>query len=151
MSKLTLLRAARRLADFGIASITLRGKRPTLKWGWITCPLPDADLQWMLRSTRRPTGIAALCGQRSGGLLVRDWDSDAAYHAWAERHPALAAELATVKTRRGYHAYCRGPHGCPTQRMKRLDKARPVIETSLQRWHQLRTDFCGARFGKRRQ
>jgi hypothetical protein len=53
------------------------------------------------------TGVAVLLGTVSGGLRVRDYDLEGAYHRWAEAHPDLAATLPTARTARGYHVYFR--------------------------------------------
>src|SRR5579872_4347551 len=59
-------------------------------------------------------GLAVIFGEVSGGLICRDFDSMAAYNAWAARYSKLAAELPTVATERpggGRHVYCRGNVG----------------------------------------
>lgn len=60
-----------------------------------------------LFSIRGVTGLAVVPGKVSGGLRVRDFDSDRAYDGWAETYQDVADRLPTVKTRRGYHAYFR--------------------------------------------
>jgi hypothetical protein len=44
-------------------------------------------------------------------LCCRDFDTQASYWQWAERHPHLAARLPTVQTARGFHVYFHGPEG----------------------------------------
>ena len=54
-------------------------------------------------------GIAVICGDVSGGLVCRDFDTMAAFKAWATNHPDLARSLPTVETGRpGRHVYCLG-------------------------------------------
>ena len=52
-------------------------------------------------------GLAAMCGEVSGGLACRDFDKIEAYDQWASAHPELAESLPTVRTKRGYHVLCR--------------------------------------------
>ena len=56
---------------------------------------------------KRPNlnGLAVICGPVSGGLVVRDFDDEAAYECWAGEHPELAAKLPTVRTARGQHLF----------------------------------------------
>lgn len=93
------------------------------RWGWATVPLrvgtkaaarkwkmwfdafpPDHWIKsnWPETSNRN---IAVICGQVSGGLIVRDFDDAAEYEAWREQFPGLADRLPTVRTRRGFHVY----------------------------------------------
>ncbi len=48
-----------------------------------------------------------VCGEVSGGLLVRDFDQQAAYSSWASLFPDAASSLPTVATARGRHLYAR--------------------------------------------
>jgi hypothetical protein len=57
------------------------------------------------------SGVAVLCGPVSGDLACRDYDDPLAYDRWAGAHPALARKLPTVRTKRGYHVWLRGPQG----------------------------------------
>ncbi|GAG12678.1 unnamed protein product, partial [marine sediment metagenome] len=53
-------------------------------------------------------GVAVICGEVSGGLVVRDFDQMAAYERWAAEYPELAETLPTVATGRpGRHVYVR--------------------------------------------
>ena len=54
-------------------------------------------------------GLAIVCGQVSGGLIVRDFDQQAAYNRWASDHADLAGKLPTAATARGRHVYGRIP------------------------------------------
>ena len=95
--------------------------------GWSIIPLKPmskkpAIREWESFQHSRPTkemirgwffgkpdrGIAVIAGPVSGGLVIRDFDSQAAYQAWAAEFPELARTLPTVITARGWHVYCRG-------------------------------------------
>jgi hypothetical protein len=95
--------------------------------GWSVFPLykkAPAIRGWRRLQERRPRdeeitrmfdhaswvdGVAAVTGQASLGLCVRDFDTKDGYIAWAQDHPDLAGRLPTVKTGRGYHVYIRLP------------------------------------------
>ncbi len=49
--------------------------------------------------------VIVICGEISGGLACRDFDTEQGYENWAKQHPDLAGKLPTVKTARGYHVY----------------------------------------------
>ena len=55
----------------------------------------------------RGLNLAVICGEVSGGLVVRDFDTMESYAQWAAQNPVLAKLLPTVGTRRGRHVYCR--------------------------------------------
>jgi len=57
--------------------------------------------------TESAYNVAIIPGPVSGGLAIRDFDDEAAYHRWAAAHPALAESLPTVRTGRGFHVYHR--------------------------------------------
>lgn len=87
------------------AALGVGSKQPTSKWKlWTDAFPPD---HWVKKnwpeSSNRNVGI--ICGQASGGLIVRDFDDAAEYHAWREQFPGLADRLPTVRTRRGFHVY----------------------------------------------
>ena len=78
----------------------------------------EALVKWKQYQHRRPTenecsrmfngkecNIAILCGKVSGGLVVRDFDSQASYASWSKDHQDLANSLPTVVTSRGRHVY----------------------------------------------
>ncbi|HUT91382.1 MAG TPA: bifunctional DNA primase/polymerase [Thermoguttaceae bacterium] len=66
----------------------------------------DAKLkQWF--STTNGLGLAVICGEVSGDLVCRDFDTMEGYERWKELHPDLAATLPTVATARGRHVYFR--------------------------------------------
>jgi hypothetical protein len=52
-------------------------------------------------------GIGVVLGNVSDRLISRDFDTMAAYDAWASLHPDWAARLPTVATDRGRHVYAR--------------------------------------------
>src|SRR5262245_6372733 len=81
---------------------------------------PPRRFRWKEFQQRRPTegelcdwhqgtdfGIAIICGQVSGGLVVRDFDKAGAYERFRDRHPDLCKSLPAVATARGAHLYCR--------------------------------------------
>ncbi len=81
-------------------------KKPALK-SWKPFQTNRADEQ-QLRDwfdKRDDLGLAVVLGTVSGGLTCRDFDDEAAYHAWAAQNPELAKTLPTVKTGRGYHVF----------------------------------------------
>ena len=95
--------------------------------GWSVFPLykkSPAIRGWRRLQERRPRdeeitrmfdhaswvdGVAAITGQASLGLCVRDFDTKDGYIAWAQDHPDIAGSLPTVRTGRGYHVYIRLP------------------------------------------
>lgn len=81
-----------------------------------TVARPDLLRDWFERYEL--SGIAIVCGRVSGGLIVRDFDDEASYEQWARCFPELAWSAPTVRTKRGYHVYCR----CETTvRSRRLE------------------------------
>lgn len=93
--------------------------------GWTVLPILDgtkiAAVPWKRYQTHQPTqrlirrwfasegvsGIAVLAGRASGGLAIRDFDTEVSYQEWSDAHNDLANVLPTVRTHRGYHVYCR--------------------------------------------
>ena len=109
--------AANKYAKHGWSIIPIgRDKKPALRtWKGFQSKRPtDKQLrQWFLdgQGVRgQVTGLAAVCGDVSGDLVVRDFDSMEAYQAWAKAYPKLAAKLPTVQTARGRHVYFRNGH-----------------------------------------
>lgn len=100
------------LDSLGILTTPLqpRSKRPLFRdWlsgdarAWARAP-PDAN-------------VGVLCGHRSGGLVVIDFDSEAEYRAAIERPLGdLARDTIVVKTHRGAHVYTR--HDGPTRNIE---------------------------------
>jgi len=92
--------------------------------GWSIIPIKlgtkkPACYTWKRYQTERPNqaqlrrwfgrkklyGLAVVCGEASGGLVCRDFDTMEGYPRWAKEHPDLAAILPTVATARGMHVY----------------------------------------------
>ncbi|MCE9545762.1 MAG: bifunctional DNA primase/polymerase [Planctomycetia bacterium] len=71
-----------------------------------TKPADVAQLRKWFGNGRR-LGLAVVCGDVSGGLVVRDFDTMESYQQWAAANPKLAGTLPTVATHRGRHVYCR--------------------------------------------
>ncbi|MBM4041884.1 MAG: bifunctional DNA primase/polymerase [Planctomycetes bacterium] len=93
-------------------------------WGWVCLPIRHgtkkaALSEWRHYQRQRPTDaeltkwfgdcsrheLAILCGDISGGLVVRDFDTHESYEAWKAAHPDEAERLPTARTGRGYHVY----------------------------------------------
>ncbi len=103
-----VLSAALRYAALGwsVIPIVARKKTPALK-SWKPFQTNRADEQ-QLRDwfdKRDDLGLAVVLGAVSGGLTCRDFDDEAAYHAWKAQYPELAKTLPTAKSGRGYHVY----------------------------------------------
>lgn len=143
------LREALRLAELGICTIPLapRSKRPALRsWArWqYDRPTDDQLRQWFADDP--DVGLAVVCGEVSGGLVVRDFDQQTAYDSWAGMHPDAAASLPTVATARGRHVYARCRGSLPRTRKfddgeLRSDKAYvvgvPSVHSTGHRYHWL--------------
>lgn len=104
-----VLSAALRYHSLGwsIIPIVSGTKRPAIKT-WKPFQSKRADEQ-QLRDwfdKRDDLGLAVVLGTVSGGLTCRDFDFEAAYHAWKAANPDLAKMLPTVKSGRGFHVYC---------------------------------------------
>ena len=103
-----VLSAALRYHSLGwsIIPVVAGTKKPALK-SWKPYQTNRADEQqirdWF--DKRADLGPAVVGGAVSGGLACRDFDTKAAYHAWAAQNPELAKTLPTVKSGRGYHVY----------------------------------------------
>jgi hypothetical protein len=93
-------------------------KRPLGRWKqWQTRRPPDHELARMFVGNSRVGGLGVVLGSVSGFrttktghpavLACRDFDDAAGYERWSARRPELAATLPTVRTRRGFHVYCR--------------------------------------------
>ncbi len=99
--------------------------------GWSVIPIPrkkkEAKIKWSKyqcdRATTgdigrwfaKPRNVAIVCGDVSGGLVVRDFDDSKSYRKWSSDHPELATRLPTVATARGFHVYAR-MDPCPRTR-----------------------------------
>jgi len=87
--------------DLGLALVPVAGKKPLKPWG---NSVNFGQLLSLLGS-KRATGIAVVLGERSNGLIARDFDDIGAYEDWALNYPEFAKVLPTVKTPRGFHVY----------------------------------------------
>lgn len=93
---------------FGWSIVPIAGDKRPPKWfrllpRYRTVARPDLLRDWFDRYVL--SGIAVVCGRVSGGLVIRDFDDEAAYKRWAQRFPELALSAPTVRTKRGYHVY----------------------------------------------
>ncbi len=95
---------------FGFSVIPVHGKEPTVRWKQYQRRRPiESDLRRLFASDDA-TGLAVICGNISGGLVVRDFDDEDAYLIWKLSHQELSEVLPTVKTARGYHVYFSNCH-----------------------------------------
>lgn len=106
----TSLEAALHYNSLGISTIPLaRGSKE-----------PPRGFRWKQFQRRRPTvdelkgwhdgtefGVAIVCGEVSGGLLVRDYDVMGSFDRWRELYSDLSERLPTAATARGAHVYAR--------------------------------------------
>ena len=85
--------------------LTAEKKKPLVKWKRFQTTLPtEHDLQeWFSRPGAN--GVAIITGPVSGGLAVRDFDTEGGYGQWASANPTLAKSIPTVQTQRGNHVY----------------------------------------------
>jgi len=98
-----LLDAARSFHDdLGWMVIPVCGKKARCYW---KTRLPSNRSVDRLILGSGTTGLAVLLGERSGGLVCRDFDEFDAYSRWVDEQPALAMSLPTAKTTRGMHVY----------------------------------------------
>src|SRR5262249_33720038 len=85
--------------------IPTHGKRAACAWKTYQRSRPLSTSLAKLFSAKSVDGIAVILGSASGMLACRDFDQEAAYHAWANEYPEWAAILPTVRTGRGFHVY----------------------------------------------
>lgn len=106
-----MAREVARLSKFGLALIALKGKKPIARYAKKP-PSLSAVVHGVLH--RGATGIGVLLGDRSGGLICRDFDEEGGFARWAAKYAVLATVLPRVRTRRGRHVYARvkGLNGC---------------------------------------
>jgi hypothetical protein len=112
------LTEALRLADLGCSIIPIRPKtkKPALHtWARYQQARPDREtlMEWFKGPE---TSVGVICGDVSGGLVVRDFDQQDAYSHWATEFRGLADSLPTVRTSRGCHVYARVRGSTRTQR-----------------------------------
>ena len=92
---------------WSIIPVVAGTKKPPRGFKWKPFQTQRADEQQIrdLFDKRDDLGLAVVGGAVSGGLTCRDFDTEAAYHAWAAQNPELAKTLPTVKSGRGFHVY----------------------------------------------
>jgi len=77
--------------------------------------MDEAECRFWFENLYSPYRIGLVCGDVSGNLVVRDFDSLNAYQRWANEHQELAESLPTVETGRpGRHVYCRSTSSMKT-------------------------------------
>jgi hypothetical protein len=85
-------------------------KKPSIRWKrWQTERQSLGDVHRMFEAARCKAAMAfaVIFGRVSGGLGCRDFDTVPSYERWRNEFPALAYELPTARTHRGFHVYCR--------------------------------------------
>ncbi len=90
---------------FGWTIVPVRQKKPRVPWRPTLNPSDTARLF----HDPATTGIAAVLGDRSRGLVCRDFDDNQAFERWRERHPIPARTLPIAGTARGAHVYATIP------------------------------------------
>ncbi len=97
------------LQDLGwcIIPITARSKKPATRWLEYQKRVSTNDelQEWFGHGIER--NMAVILGQISGGIYVRDFDTEQSYENWRAYDPDLASSCPTVRTARGYHVYFR--------------------------------------------
>lgn len=95
--------------DLGLCVIPMRTDQKASKGRWKQFqqkrPNKEQLRLWFTDTDTQLLGLGIVCGRVSGGLLVRDFDSQPAYNAWKASNASLAKVLPTVETRRGFHVY----------------------------------------------
>lgn len=93
-----------------VIPVLSRTKRPALRrWRQYQRVRPtEYELRhWWDTAPETEYGIAIVCGQVSGGLVVLDFDTMDLYRQWLSLHRALAKSAPIVATSRGRHVYVR--------------------------------------------
>jgi len=127
-----LLQAALAYAAGGLSVIPIAGdKRPVMDWKpyQSQTATPAEITAWFVQ--RRYPNLGLVCGRISGGLLVLDfdWQAAAVYRLWREQAAPLSYRLPVVATGKGLHVYLRTGE-TPGNRKLAVDKdKRPLIET----------------------
>lgn len=100
-----------------VVPLKSRSKEPALRtWKPYQDRRPDGDeLRNWFSGGRRNIGI--ICGDVSGHLVVRDFDSDASYRIWQSKYADASKSLPTVATCRGFHVYVRSPESIPSKHL----------------------------------
>lgn len=102
----------------GWSVVPATGKKPSGRWKPYQSARPDQATvrDWFADVDSDQRSIAIVCGQVSGGLLVRDFDKPGSYEAWRRQNRNLARQLPTVQTARGAHVYFRVEPGHASSR-----------------------------------
>lgn len=112
----TVAETATQFKELGISFMPVDGRikepdyprLPDRCWKHLQTRLPtDEEIAAWFDGGNPATGIAAITGQVSGGLIIRDFDKKVSYHAWRDANPELAAKCPTEKSLRGFHVYVR--------------------------------------------
>ncbi len=115
-----LLAVARAYVRAGLSVIPVRAdgsKAAAIKWAEFQERVAtDGELaEWF--APHKAVGVAVVCGKISGNLAVLDFESDSAWHVWAERAAVLGLEgvyagFPLARTPKGgRHLYCRIAEG----------------------------------------
>ena len=94
-----------------------RSKQPALRtWKPYQDRRPERNelMRWFGRDGKN---IAVVCGDVSGRLVVRDFDSDASYRNWQTEYPDASKSLPTVATCQGFHVYARSAESIPSRHL----------------------------------
>lgn len=87
--------------------IVANTKKPTKGTKFDECIANPATAEVAIGWLRRGDNIGVLLGDASGGLVCRDFDDELSFETWTKLQPELAARLPRVRTRRGFHVFCR--------------------------------------------
>jgi hypothetical protein len=127
-----ILRAAIAYAAAGLSVIPIAGdKRPVMDWKpyQSRAAAPAEITAWF--GQRRYPNLGLVCGRVSGGLLVLDFDHQAAdtYRLWREQAAPLSYRLPVVATGKGLHVYLRTAEPPGNRKLAVDQEKRPLIET----------------------
>ena len=96
---------------WSIIPIEAGTKKPACKrWKPFQSKRPDRAKLRRWFAKRTDYGLGVICGDISGGLTIRDFDTMDGYKLWQQQHPDLAETLPTVATARGRHVYFQSDH-----------------------------------------
>lgn len=127
-----LLQAALAYAAAGLSVIPIADdKRPVMDWKpyQSQAAAPAEITAWF--GQRRYPNLGLVCGRISGGLLVLDFDHQAAdtYRLWREQAAPLSYRLPVVATGKGLHVYLRTSEPPGNRKLAVDGQKRPLIET----------------------
>ncbi len=126
------LKAARYARAAGLSVIPVAGNKKPL-CAWKPFQLEPATMEqirdWFGRQPRINLGI--VCGQVSDGLLVLDFDHEAAttYLAWRSAVGELGKKLPAVRTGKGLHVYLRAAEVGGNRKLAQDGAGRVLFET----------------------